>query len=162
MVFKNRWYLMLMPHVHVIMTVKQNSWCLWPLKLELLLNLQALELSSKNFLKFNLDTSQHPGIFKGRFWVTVKELMPSLLRTKQGLLNMTRLNWVYVQGIWPYWTRHIIHGFYVINKNQAILAHHQRTEKTASPMIVHKLDIIKKAMETNFILHIILGGRAVA
>jgi hypothetical protein len=25
-------------------------------------------------------------------------------------------------------------------------------------MIVHKLDIIKKAIETNFILHILLGG----
>jgi len=46
--------------------------------------------------------------------------------------------------------------FYVINKNRAILAHHQRTEKTALQMFVHKLDMIKKATETNLILRIIL------
>ena len=47
---------MFMPHWHVIMKVKQNSCCLWPLKLELLLNFQALGLSTKNFHKLNLDT----------------------------------------------------------------------------------------------------------
>lgn len=42
-------------------------------------------------------------------------------------------------------------------KNQVILAHRQRTEKTALQIIVHKLDVIKKATETDFILCIILG-----